>query len=235
MNVLSYTLFRTASHDRGDFYEQQVGVALRGALHFFRGWRVVIHHDASLDEGRLGDALRVLHAAGDLELCRVSDRVPSIGEGMLWRLRPAWRPGVEAVACRDIDALTVPREVAAVEAFLERSDKPVHVIHDAPVHRGVMGGTTTFRAEYLRDRWRSVNHMVMVSGVGAMDQHGADQDVLNALVDFSEVCWTSHLEPARSGDELCGIGQSVDLEAVVAWFGVHGDQRVEACLREVGL
>jgi hypothetical protein len=54
-------------------------------------------------------------------------------EGLFWRFRPAWEDGVQRMICRDTDSRINPREVAAVDEWLD-SELDFHVMRDHIQH-----------------------------------------------------------------------------------------------------
>ena len=66
--------------------------------------------------------------------------------GLFWRFLPFDDPGVDCVLIRDVDSPILPRERAAMNAWLA-SDKPFHVMrdhvqHNATILAGLWGGFT---------------------------------------------------------------------------------------------
>lgn len=79
--------------------------------------------------------------------------------GMLWRLIPAWEPGVERVIFRDGDSVLNVREAAAVQEWVE-SGTDAHTMQDHPHHDylpifGGMWGVKGGVLPPIRHKWAS--------------------------------------------------------------------------------
>lgn len=60
---------------------------------------------------------------------------------MFWRFNPAFEAGVDVMISRDCDSRLSLREKAAVDVWLERSDKGFHCMRDHPYHTvPILGG-----------------------------------------------------------------------------------------------
>ena len=79
----------------------------------------------------------------DLDLCHVQN-IPALGDirpifPMMWRFLPTIDPQVDYFMSRDLDALIVPREVAAVKEWI-KSGKALHVMRDHYHHGNCIVG-----------------------------------------------------------------------------------------------
>jgi hypothetical protein len=190
--VLSYSLF-----GKDTPYARFLPAVVRANLALFpaeEGWVMRIHHDEHLDALPYGPVLRKLEAKGTIELrrMRVSTELPTpLCVAMMWRIAPLFDKSVDVVFCRDLDALPTPRDRAACDEFLASSAQ-THVIHDQPVHDGMMGGLCGFKSAVRTtldnlggfDGFLCAGEYVTRKKLSEFDwnKKGADQDVLNQYI-----------------------------------------------------
>lgn len=186
MRVCSYSFFRhdnsayehpNAGEARGRFFVNFLRVLVRAHHACFSGFELRIHHDDRVREMPYFKALERMHDAGLLRLVAMGEAKTLCG-GMLWRMLPADDDDVEAVVCRDVDSLPMPHDRRAVEEWW-KTKKTAHVMHGSESHSGVMGGTFSFRPEWLDLEgdwtWRKwIEH-----NEARLNYHGADQHLLN--------------------------------------------------------
>lgn len=180
--ILSYAVFQMRDDDERalGLYHRSVPAVLRAALTLFPGWTIVIHHDDSLLRHPYSYVLAGAEQAGLLRL-RHLPRTTEVCRGMFWRMRPIWfEEGAEIVACRDVDALPLARDRAALEAFVA-SDAAAHCLLDHVAHAGLMGGLAAYRVSAMRELFPSWDGFCSMGKV-PWEHHGADQDFLNNVV-----------------------------------------------------
>jgi hypothetical protein len=189
--VISYALFHhfRSNRPRGHF-SRHVPLVLRAARACYPGWKLVIHHDDTLQGDPYEFPLRRLHERGEIELV---DCGPSTGiaSSALWRLKPLFRPAVDYVICRDLDSVSTLRERAMVDEFIA-SEKPLHLINDNPGHHPahcyafVLAGLCGFRREaFLRSsglkRWEEFIEYARARGID-LEAYMGDEYTLNGLL-----------------------------------------------------
>lgn len=195
--LITYALFGTEP-----FYRRHLPALVRAHHTLFPEWQLRIMHDASLEAGEYGAALRAMDREGLLRLEHVSEELPPLTLGMLWRMKPCWEPGVRFNLCRDVDSLPTPRERRAVETFI-RSGAAVHCINDHPLHTSaMMGGLVGFRAaEFVRvSGLTCFDDLVALGGGGGCERwrtKGYDQTVLCEHV-WPRVCGAACVHRLRT-------------------------------------
>lgn len=216
--IVSYSWFRNPNSiyekdswsrtKKGLQFVQFIPLLVRAHHAVWGGYRLRFHHDDRVRELPYFRALEEIARAGLCELVYFGPSESLCGRGgMLERLRPAWEPDAEIVVCRDVDSIPMPRDRAAVEEFAE-SGKAIHVIHSAPAHSGIMGGTLAVRAKEFRalvrcDSWETFMDLY---GAGiSMQDHGDDQRLLNRLASFAGHELFLHELDHPVSDMRCGI------------------------------
>jgi hypothetical protein len=173
-----------AGAGRGVFFVNYLRSLVRNHWAVWPDYQLWIYHD---DRAREFPYWKSLNAMADRGLLRLFYMGESkrLCESMLWRMIPCWNVDVETVLCRDLDALSTPRERKAVEKWLA-SGRAVSALHDSESHSSaaLMGGMVSFRASWIRDHWESYNTLIWKAGQYAIDlsRHGSDQQLLNAEV-----------------------------------------------------
>lgn len=201
--VISLALFGDRAVGRWyKTYTQFLGAVLRAhhvILPVSEGWSMRIHHDSDALGRPYGRTLKVLEKRGLVTLRDMGKAEDGVARAMLWRLEPVYDPEVDAVFCRDVDALPMPRDRGACEAFLA-SKATIHAIHDRRVHDRVLGGLCGFKAEAFRKAitFKSVDEICRAWGLSRW-KHGADQDVINNLL-RPKLSLFEHRYPTQSPD-----------------------------------
>jgi hypothetical protein len=96
--------------------------------------------------------------------------------GMFWRFLAASDPDVGVMISRDVDTRILPREVAAVNEWLD-SGRNFHIMRDHPKHEmPIMGGMWGCRTAALREM------EAMILGWRKFDKYGCDQEFLAKVV-----------------------------------------------------
>jgi len=173
-----------AGAGRGVFFVNYLRSLVRNHWAVWPDWKLWIHHDERALEFPYWEKIKRMEAAGLLSLFYMgpSDK---LCKSMLWRMIPCWNLDVTHVLCRDLDALSTPRERRAIDRWVD-SGKPVSALHDSESHSSVMlmGGLCGFKTQWVRDHWESYNAFM-----GRADQlgidltyHGSDQRLLDAEV-----------------------------------------------------
>lgn len=194
MRVMSYALYWRANsryeHPNAGiwtgfkFYPSFLPTLVRAHHVVFPDYELRLHHDGCLETCYYGAALKVLARRGLVTLVNCG-HADSLCGPMLWRLLPAWDDEVDYVFSRDVDALPMPRERAAIETFIA-SEYVAQALYDSPAHGGgLCGGLVGFQAAGLRRIKPTFESLVlqplMSAGPGIdLDVPGADQDLLNA-------------------------------------------------------
>ncbi len=162
-------------------FEQFLPLIVRAHHVIWCGVDLVIHHDEAITSLPYWPALQRFSGAGLLRLIPCG-RAERLCEAMLWRMKPVWSGEYDAVVCRDIDYIPGPYERAIFGEWLE-SGKAVSIIHWAPAHAGVMGGTLSVRSGRFRELvgYPSWEAMISDSHV-SLKEHGDDQHLLNRLL-----------------------------------------------------
>lgn len=186
--IVSYSYFRSPTsiyeapargRKAGRQFEQFLPMLVRAHQLVWKGWELWIHHDSRVTELPYWPALKAMGEKGIVHLEHIAHGA-DLCKAMLWRLLPAWKGEVAAIACRDVDSVPLPRDRRAVEEWLA-SGKTVHAIHDNSAHSGVMGGTTSVRAPRFVELLACRDLAQFVSRGQGIDftKQGADQDLLN--------------------------------------------------------
>ena len=90
-------------------------------------WKLVVYCNPGDVPQRTCDAL--VDAGAEVRLVSEKCREKQL---MLLRFLPCGEAGVEAVAVRDADSRLNPRDAAALDAWLARTDSKFHVLHERP-------------------------------------------------------------------------------------------------------
>ena len=245
MKVFSTAFFRNfasayeserAGAGRGVFFVNYLRSLVRNHWAVWSDWQLWIYHDDLAREFPYWKALSAMADRGLLRLFYMGES-KRLCESMLWRMLPCWNVDVEYVLCRDLDALSTPRERNAVEKWMA-SGKAVSALHDSESHSSaaLMGGMVSFKTSWVRDHWHSYNDLIWKAGNHGVDlsKHGSDQQLLNAEVlpyATSEGQLLSEdrlsLGPkAHPIDQLIShAGGAFHVDPAVAWFKEHR----EAC------
>lgn len=183
-NAVSYAYFRHRSSiyekikgNAGIQFAQFLPMLVRAHHVVWEGWDMVIHHDDEVVGLPYFDVLIRLHEAGLLRL-RHEGEAPSLCGAMLWRMLPIFTGEYEYVACRDVDAMPMPRDRKCVEEFIA-SGMTMHCIHDNASHSGLMGGMIAVNCKQFVDRFSGD---LTFSGEG-WNVQGKDQNWLNREIE----------------------------------------------------
>lgn len=233
MKVFSVAFFRNwasgyeserAGAGRGVFFVNYLRSLVRNHWSVWPDWKLWIHHDEKALAFPYWEKVKRMEAAGLLTLHYMGE-AKKLCEAMLWRMVPCWNLDVEYVLCRDLDALSTPRERKAIDRWVA-SGKAVSALHDSESHSSVMlmGGLCGFRAEWVRGRWSSYSNFIdRASDLGIdLTYHGSDQRLLDAEV-----------TPAANGDILIEDRQTlgpkdhpIDLQGTHCGGAMHVDPYV---------
>ena len=105
---------------------------------------------------------------------------------LIWRFLPALDLTVDTLLVRDLDSDISPREVAAVEEFLQ-SSKEFHVMRDHPHHGvAILGGTWGVKLERPKVREAFSRSFVKMAkdrrSVSPRNKAGPDQSLLKDYI-----------------------------------------------------
>ena len=245
--VLSYSFFRNdesgyehpnAGFYQGIFFSTYIAPTVRANRQLYPTWEIWVHHDDRVREFPCFAMMEKMHTRGVIRLvpCGVAEE---LCEAMLWRMKPVWDDEVDVVLCRDLDALTTPREVEAVHRWLA-SGSPFHGITDNPAHtpQMLMGGMVGFRCDEVRSWLPSYESFISSIRKHRIDlsRHGADQKGLNAMfrgrsamIRFDD---TDSLGPRKDARDLLATGMGVPFsvdEAVAYYDEHHPDPAIQEC------
>lgn len=191
----------------GDRYSQYLATFIIAHLNLFpreEGWSLRVHHDDGVQRGMdtgataSGRLLAGLAARGLIDARCMGPAI--LTKAMLWRTAPVFELGADHVFSRDLDALPMPRDRAAMEQFMA-SRAAVSTIHDSMSHAGIMGGLCGFNtAEFRRlTGFLSLDAVYAYAWkrLGVDDarwaEHGTDQVVLNQMtVTFPQMTLLEH-------------------------------------------
>lgn len=167
---------------------------------------MLVHHDDEVRALPYFDVLTRLDAAGLLKLVPMGE-APSLCGAMLWRMLPIFSGEYEYVACRDVDAMPMPRDRMCVEEFIA-SGLAMHAIHDNPAHSGLMGGMIAancyeFMLRILKDKIVAETFDAMISAGSDANAHGKDQNWLNGTV-LPLVAGSLMLHTSKDHDPMSG-------------------------------
>lgn len=176
--VISLCVFQNSSTDTRAIqrYHDAIPAVIRSLVCLAPDWRIVVHHDSSIFRHRYGCVLRKLAEYGLLDL----HEMPSapLCKAMLWRMRPCWYEGVDVVACRDMDALFLVRDIACLQSFL-KSNAVIHNIKDNPGHVfPLMGGMSAYRTSALKSTHQNWDAFIDSAGRVDWRRYGSDEEFL---------------------------------------------------------
>ncbi|XP_063217535.1 uncharacterized protein LOC134528142 isoform X2 [Bacillus rossius redtenbacheri] len=101
---------------------------------------------------------------------------------MLWRFLPMSDPSVDVFMSRDLDSLIIPRELAAVNEWLN-SNKTFHIMRDHPQHNfEMLGGMWGARLSVNRTLFQDLLVKMLNLGSGKHLYKGLDQLLLRKIV-----------------------------------------------------
>ena len=174
-NVVSFCLWGTNVH-----YHQGAESALASTLTLYPGWEPWFY----LAEDVPPPVAKRLAAGGAhvIHQTRGQDRPPAKStttyqfEPAFWRFLPASDTSVAKLLVRDSDSPVTPREVAAVDEWLE-SGADFHIMRDHPKHEyPILGGMWGASAELLRDIDQ------LIRSWKRFDFYGCDQKFLSRVI-----------------------------------------------------
>ena len=108
---------------------------------------------------------------------------------MIWRFFPTLDPQVDVFVSRDLDSVVTPREVKAVEEWLQ-SGKTLHALRDHPRHTrvpmlgGLWGVQRTRSRKAWIDVWTDIWTAIIADPLSQNDRgkKGSDQELLRCHV-----------------------------------------------------
>lgn len=183
MNAVSYSIFES----QHSVYFREKGRSLAQFVQFlpelirshhvvWSGWTMIVHHDDEVRKEAYWPTMERFSEAGLVKLIPMGN-APSLCGAMLWRMLPIFTGQYEYVACRDIDAMPMPRDRKCVEEFIA-SGLTMHCIHDNASHSGLMGGMIAVNCKQFVDRFGGD----LVFGGDGWNVQGKDQNWLNRFV-----------------------------------------------------
>lgn len=163
-NVVSFSLWGTSP------VYLQGAISAVGQVHeFYPGWEPRFY----LGEDVPQETRSALRDAGAVVLPGMN-----LGpwSGMFWRFLAASDPEVSVMISRDVDTQILPREIAAVDEWLQ-SGRCLHIMRDHPKHEmPIMGGMWGCRTEKIR------NMETLIRQWGKFDRYGRDQEFLSRVI-----------------------------------------------------
>lgn len=191
MKVFSCAFFRNAhspyeseraGEGRGKFHSNYLRSIVRNHWAVWPDWQLIIHHDEKAREFPYWKCIEKMADKGLLKIHFMGEAT-KLCEAMLWRMIPCWNVDAEIVLCRDLDALSTPRERRAIEKWLA-SGKAVSSLHDSESHssQDIFGGLCGFRTAWIRDHWDSWLSFVWKAKDHGIDltYQGSDMHLLNS-------------------------------------------------------
>lgn len=257
MNVVSCALYRHAASayeseragaGRGVFFKGFLPAVIRAHRSVYPDWELQIRHDEQVVVWPYWKVLQLLQEAGaGVKLIPMGEAHTLCGS-MLWRLYPAFDASSEAVICRDIDSLPMPRGRRAVQRWLG-SGEPFHSMQDSRSHSSarIMGGMLGLLARSLREVFpdrHALESAIVTSGID-MNKHGADQAFLHKALGG----WNVRLDtPDTLGDrtqtgdprDTCGghavhEGGAFHAQPVARWYDLmFPDKLILDCEKAAG-
>lgn len=194
MKIIAYSWFRSGTSiyestnwnakKVGRQFEQFLPLLVRAHQAVWNDWTMRVYHDDRVKELPYWPAFERICDREIVERREVGTCDALCGpNGMLARMRPVFEEGHEAVLCRDIDSIPLPRERRAVEEWM-RSGKAIHVIHENAAHSGIMGGTIGIRPDAFMRLTDCGDVWMLIEKFGKQfdyTKQGADQHLLNQL------------------------------------------------------
>lgn len=193
MRVFSVSFFRNwasayeserAGAGRGVFFVNFLRSLVRNHWAVWPDWQLWIHHDEKARAFPYWKSVERMAEKGLLRLFYMGE-AKRLCEAMLWRMIPVWNSDAEIVLCRDLDALSTPRERKCVDRWID-SGKAISALHDSESHSSaaLMGGMVGFRTEWIRERFDSWIDLISRASKHGIDlsKHGSDQQLLNAEI-----------------------------------------------------
>ena len=252
MNVVATAFFRhensayeseRAGAGRGVFFSNYPRAVVRGHWAVYPDWELWVYHDDTSREFAYFKALERMHERKLLKLIPMGKAHLLCGS-MFWRMLPIWTLNVDRVLCRDLDALSTPRERKAIEKWIA-SDRAISALHDSESHSAtaLMGGMVGFKCDWVRERWPSWDtFMRMADQFGiSMNQHGDDQRLLNAAIlphAGDQISYEDRASLGPKGDGVdtltAHIGGAYHVDPCVKWFKEHPEycprlKEIEEC------
>ena len=153
---------KSSVHQRRGYFE---GIrANLGAISSFynSSWVVRLYHDIGSDDPMMADLCSLACSTDQLDLCSVPQLPhPLLAKAvhmfpMIWRFFPTLDTQVDAFMSRDLDSIVTPREVKAVEEWVQ-SGKTLHTMRDHPQHNfPMLGGMWGVQMPRRSKTWRAV-------------------------------------------------------------------------------
>ncbi len=185
MNVVSLSIFSgpQAREPQGT-YSRYLPAWIAAHHNCFAGWELRLAVDDSFGTDPWADFCVLAYEA---DLIRLDNCGPAETRNlaMLWRLRPLFEEGIDAVIFRDADSIATPRDRRAVDEWLD-SGKCAHGINDSISHTiPLMGGMTGFRAERFRELTGLATFEQLVAAARTAidwEEPGRDQQFLSGWI-----------------------------------------------------
>lgn len=235
-----------AGAGRGVFFCNYLRSLVRAHYAVYQDFQLWIHHDERAREFPYFKVLERMQERGLLKLIYMGPS-EALCKSMMWRLLPIWNLSVDVVLCRDLDALSTPRERRAIDKWLA-SDRAISALHDSESHSSaaLMGGMVGFKCEWMRDKFASWNAFIGLAGQYGIDlsQHGSDQRLLNAAIlplAEDQIIYEDRQSLGAKDhyiDQLAAhIGGPMHVDPAVNWFSKNRDycpklDIIEECERE---
>ena len=247
MNVVALAFFRGKESEYeqganpGGFFRGYLRSIVRAHHSVWPDWAMWFYHDNAVRDFAEFKLLERYQEAGLVKLIERGSAEP-LTASMLWRLLPAWEPGVDRFLCRDIDSLPQPRERKAVERWIA-SGKPINALHDSTSHQGtaIMGGMCGFVASYVREKFNTHEIFKLAMQASGVDfaRKGGDQHFLNQAFPYANEMLSEWVDPESGPWDLdrnfaegwarC-VGGGFIATHVPAWFDKrYPNPRIIAC------
>jgi hypothetical protein len=179
MRYISYALFKDCKDFEWNYYLRGLYFNVRMNKLIYPNWRthVAIHKDVY---DKYTNYIQDLQKLITFDVTIIDEPVERC-KAMLWRLDVLFtKPHVEAVICRDLDAITTYRESLAVNSWLQ-SGRIAHGINDNPAHSiALMGGMCGFTRGLLNRV--TVSEWIDIKAARNLKAHGSDQDLLMTVI-----------------------------------------------------
>ena len=189
-------------------------------------WVVRVYYQVSSNSSTLDKLCDLTCSEPSLDICDANYN-PRLGNTtilfpLLWRFLPVIDVNVDLFLSRDLDSRINPREVAAVQEFLN-SDKDLHVMRDHPAHSAfMMGGTWGAKVNHQRDNFLVAFKKLFKDAIAYIDRvsgGGYDQIALvryvwpwGKKVAISHDSYTCHKFPRTSAfptQRVAGVGNFI--------------------------
>lgn len=179
MKYISYALFNDCKPYEWNYYLRGLYFNVRMNRLIYPNWRthVSVHIDVW---NKYSEYIQELQKLVTFDVSIIDEPVERC-KAMLWRLDVLYtKPHVEAVICRDLDAITTYRESLAVNSWIN-SGRIAHGINDNTAHSiALMGGMCGFTRGLLNIV--TVSEWMDIKAAANLRSHGSDQDLLMTVI-----------------------------------------------------